>query len=217
MIKTTAMLCDELRGYANPLAKISRMMRSGELTPLIKGLYETDASVPGHYLAGVIYGPSYLSFEFALAWHGLIPEAVYSYTSATCGKGRKKRYDTAFGTFLFRDIPVAVFPYGTQLHIENGYGFVIASPEKAICDQLYTFSPCNNRASLQRLLFEDLRIEPTMFTNLDMNALAELAGLYNTKNHKMLISLAKDVKRHEWVDGGVHVRRYLDVVTGHRS
>ena len=100
------MLCDELRGYANPLAKISRMMRSGELTPLIKGLYETDAAVPGHYLAGIIYGPSYLSFEFALAWHGLIPEAVYSYTSATCGKGRKKRYDTAFGTFLFRDIPV---------------------------------------------------------------------------------------------------------------
>ena len=85
------MLCDELRGYANPLAKISRMMRSGELTPLIKGLYETDAAVPGHYLAGIIYGPSYLSFEFALAWHGLIPEAVYSYTSATCGKGRKKR------------------------------------------------------------------------------------------------------------------------------
>lgn len=54
MIKTTAMLRDELRGYANPLAKISRMMRSGELTPLIKGLYETDAAVPGHYLAGII-------------------------------------------------------------------------------------------------------------------------------------------------------------------
>ena len=57
----------------------------------------------------------------------------------------------------------------------------------------------------------------TMFTDLDMNALVELAGLYSTKNHKMLISLAKDVKRHEWVDGGIHVRRYLDVVTGHRS
>ena len=94
---------------------------------------------------------------------------------------------------------------------------IIASPEKAICDQLYTISPCNNRASLQRLLFEGLRIEPTMFTDLDMNALAELAGLYSTKNHKILISLAKDAKRHERVDGGVHVRRYLDVVTGHRS
>lgn len=101
--------------------------------------------------------------------------------------------------------------------MENGYSFVIASPEKAICDQLYMISPCDNRTSLQRLLFEDLRIEPTMFTNLDMNALAGLAGLYSTKNHKILISLAKDVKRHERVDGGVHVRRYLDVVTGYQS
>ena len=55
MIKTTAMLYDELQRYANPAAKISRMMASGQLTPLIKGLYETDAAIPGHYLAGVLY------------------------------------------------------------------------------------------------------------------------------------------------------------------
>lgn len=197
MIKTTAMLHDELQRYANPAAKISRMMDSGQLTPLIKGLYETDASVPGHYLAGALYGPSYLSFEFALAWHGLIPEAVYSYTSATCGKGRKKRYDTAFGTFLYRDVPIAVFPYGIQLHLENGYSYVIASPEKAICDQLYTVSPCDNRDALKRCLHEDLRIEPAAFATLDMDALSELAGLYSTKNHRLLISLAKEAARRE--------------------
>ena len=197
MIKTTAILYDELQRYANPAAKISRMMASGQLTPLIKGLYETDAAISGHYLAGVLYGPSYLSFEFALAWHGLIPEAVYSYTSATCGKGRKKRYDTAFGTFLYRDVPVAVFPYGTQLHNENGYCFVIASPEKAICDQLYTISPCDNRVSLKRLLFEDLRIDPVAFAALDMDALSELARLYRTKNHRLLISLAKEAEKRE--------------------
>ena len=197
MIKTTAMLCDELQRYANPAAKISRMMASGQLTPLIKGLYETDTAVPGHYLAGVLYGPSYLSFEFALAWHSLIPEAVYSYTSATCGKGRKKRYDTAFGTFLYRDVPVAVFPYGTQLYNEDGYSFVIASPEKAICDELYTISPCDNRVSLKRLLFEDLRIEPAAFAALDLVALSELAGLYRTKNHRLLISLAKEAEKRE--------------------
>ena len=33
-------------------------------------------------------------FEFALAWHNLIPEAVRVFTSATCGKGRKKQYNT---------------------------------------------------------------------------------------------------------------------------
>lgn len=194
MIKTAAMLREELQQYHNPTAKIKRMADSGQLTPIIKGLYETDASTPGHYLAAAIYGPSYLSFEFALAWHNLIPEAVYSYTSATCGKGRKKRYDTAFGTFLYRDVPVAAFPYGTELHAENGYSFVIASPEKALCDQLYTIAPRDNRAALRRLLYEDMRIDPQAFAALDMHALSELAELYRTKNHRLLVSLAKEMK-----------------------
>ena len=197
MIKTTAMLHNELRQYANPAVKIKRMADSRIITPIIKGIYETDASTPGHYLAGIIYGPSYLSFEYALAWHDLIPEAVYNYTSATCGKGRKKQYDTAFGTYLYRDVPVAVFPYGTELHVEHGYSFVIASPEKALCDQLYTISPCANRVELKQLLYEDLRIDPQALTGLCMDDMIELAGLYNTRNHRLLVSLAKEMKRNE--------------------
>ena len=64
MIKTTAMLHNELQQYANPAVKIKRMADSRIITPIIKGIYETDASTPGHYLAGIIYGPSYLSFEY---------------------------------------------------------------------------------------------------------------------------------------------------------
>ena len=73
------MLLQEYNMYVNPAAKIARLVKSGELSQIIKGLYETDSSAPGHYLAGIIYGPSYLSFDFALSWHGLIPEAVYAY------------------------------------------------------------------------------------------------------------------------------------------
>ena len=182
MIKTTAMLLQELADYANPAAKIRRMAQSGQLVPIIKGLYETDGTIPGHYLSGVIYGPSYLSFEFALSWHDLIPEAVYAFTSATCGKGRRKQYDTAFGTFVYRDVPIAAFPYGTTLHEENGYSFMLASPEKAICDLLYTRSPCGSRKELRQLLWDDLM---------------ELAGLYHTTNHRLLISMMKEMKRHE--------------------
>ena len=197
MIKTTAMLTEELRRYANPAARIRRMADAGQLTPIIKGLYETDATTPGHYLAGAIYGPSYLSFEFALAYHGLIPEAVYSFTSATCGKGRKKRYDTAFGTYLYRDVPVKAFPYGTRLCVENGYSFVVASPEKAVCDMLYTLSPCANRAELKKLLFEDLRIDVRVFDGLNRTDMLELTTLYDTKNHKLLTSLIKEMMKHE--------------------
>ena len=197
MVKTTAMLLQELAVYANPAAKIRRMAQSGQLVPIIKGLYETDKTIPGHYLSGVIYGPSYLSFEFALSWHDLIPEAVYAFTSATCGKGRRKRYDTTFGVYSYRDVPIATFPYGTTLHEENGYSFILATPEKVICDLLYTRSPCGSRKELRQLLFDDLRMDEAVFFNTDWDDMAELAGLYHTSSHRLLISMIKEMKRHE--------------------
>ncbi len=191
MVNSTAMLLMQYSSYVNPAAKIGRLVKQGNLVPIIKGIYETDRSVPGHYLARIIYGPSYLSFEFALSWHELIPEAVYTFTSATCGKKKKKRYETPYGIFTFRDVPVASFPYGIRLYNENGYGFVIASAEKAVCDQLYTYSPCSNRKELQQLLFEDLRIDENDFQNLDIVEMTELAGLYKTTNHRLLISMLR--------------------------
>ena len=74
---------------------------------------------------------------------------------------------------------------------------MIASAEKAVCDQLYTCSPCSNRNELRQLLFEDLRIDETAFRDADLNEMSELAGLYQTKNHKLLISLLKEMRRHE--------------------
>ncbi len=197
MIKTTAMLLQQYNNYANPNAKIARLVKDGYLIPIIKGLYETDRSVPGHCLSEIIYGPSYLSFEYALSWHGLIPEAVYVYTSATCGKKKKKQYDTPFGVYTYRDVPIRVFPYGTKIYSEKEYGFVMASAEKAVCDILYTCSPCANRTELRRLLFEDLRIDEGSFLNLNMDEMSELAGLYSTANHRILKSLIKEIKRHE--------------------
>lgn len=198
MINTTAMLLQQLHSYVNPAAKIRRMVDKGELFPVIRGLYETNRSVPGHCLAPVIYGPSYLTFEFALAWHDLIPEAVYTYTSATCGKNRKKQYNTPYGLYTYRDVPVSAFPYGVDLHYdtENGYCFAIASPEKAVCDQLYACSPCSNKAELKRLLFQDFRMDDDLFFKTDTDKLSRLAALYRTSNHHILISLIKEVSGH---------------------
>ncbi len=112
MIKTTAMLIDELREYVNPSAKIRQMVRKGDLIPIVRGLYETDKSIPGYYLAPIIYGPSYLSFEFALAYYNLIPEAVYNFTSASFEKKKAKQYETPYGTFTYRDVPSETYPVG---------------------------------------------------------------------------------------------------------
>ena len=45
MIKTTAMLLEELKDYASPKAKLSRMVRKGDCVLITRGLYETDHSV----------------------------------------------------------------------------------------------------------------------------------------------------------------------------
>lgn len=198
MIKTTKMLVEELKEYVNPTAKIRRLVDNGELVSVVRGLYETDASIPGYYLAPIIYGPSYLSFEFALAYYSLIPEAVYNFTSATFEKKRTKQYINHYGTFTYQDVPSEAYPVGILLHSENGYGFQIASPEKAICDQLYKISPVRNRNELERLLFEDLRIDREEFFNLNMSDLLEISARYHTQNHKLLqVYLGRRMKK--WI------------------
>ena len=191
MIKTTAVLREELKVYANPDAKIGQLVKTGILFPIVRGLYETDAGIPGYYIAPAIYGPSYLSFEFALAYHSLIPEGVYNFTSATFEKKKMKKYDTSFGIFLYRDVPSNVFFAGLDYRSEKGYGFLVASPEKAVCDQLYTISPLQNRRDLEDLLFIDMRIDIDDFFNLDLGKLLELTSLYNTQNHKLLQAYIK--------------------------
>lgn len=191
MITTTAIILNELNQYASPADKLARMVQRGIYIPIVKGLYETETSTPGYLLAGSIYGPSYLSFEFALAFYGMIPEAVYTFTSATFEKKRKKKYKTSFGTFTYRDIPSSVYSYGLEIKKEGNYSYILASPEKALCDQLYKAKPVSNYRELQNLLFEDLRIEEHEFRKLNADDVAILAEKYGSTNIKKLSSFMR--------------------------
>ena len=176
--------------------KITGLVKASKLTRVVRGLYETDSHTPGYLLAAAIYGPSYLSFEYALAHHSLIPEVVYQYTSATFDKKRTKQFETPFGSFSYRDIPKKAFPYGVLPLVEGGYSYRLATPEKAVCDELYKLSPCANRAELEQLLFENLRIDRQAFLELDLAEMELLAALYQAKNHKLLRSWIRREIRH---------------------
>ena len=191
MIKTTAMIFEELKRYASPASKLSRMVSKGEYIPIIKGLYETDKSTPGYLLAGSIYGPSYLSFEFALAYYELIPEAVYTFTSATYSKKKKKEFDTTFGTFIYRDVPSEVYPFSVLIVCEGEYSYHIASPEKALCDTFYTKKPVANRNELRSLLFDDMRIDETEFAMLKLDEIKSLSERYRSTNVQKLYGLMR--------------------------
>ena len=186
MIKSTAMLLEELKEYQDPFGKIKRLCREEKLFPLTKGLYETDPSVSGYLLAPVLFGPSYLSFEYALSFHGLIPETVHEYSSATCGKGKKKHYRNHFGDYSYQDVPTAAYPYGIRIEEENGRPYSIATPEKALCDKLYGLPPVKNLAELRNLLFDDLRIEPEDLAQLDAEAVTDLTDKYHSRNVRFL-------------------------------
>ncbi len=191
MIKTTAILLEELKQYASPASKLSRMVKNGECIQIVKGLYETDPSTPGYLLAGSIYGPSYLSFEFALSYHGMIPEAVYTFTSATFDKKKKKKHETPFGTFTYRDVPSEIYSLGVIIVREGDYFFQIATPEKALCDTLYTKSPVLNQQELRSLLFEDMRIDEMEFSNLKIDDILLLAEKYRSTNVQKLSRLIR--------------------------
>ena len=179
-------LAQQFAGYTDVKGKIRREVQGGRLVQVARGLYETDAHSDGKYLAGAIYGPSYLSFDYALSVHALIPEAVYTYTSATFQKGKTKRYENAFGTFLYRDVPAAVYPLGVEIRVERGYSYQIASPEKALCDKLYSLSPVYSVRALKELLFDDLRIDEAAFFALQKDDILQLAPLYRATNLKLL-------------------------------
>ena len=186
MLLTNGMIKENLKGYSNKNTKINREIKKGNLIKIINGLYETDSSVKGYLLAGSIYGPSYLSFDFALSYYGLIPEKVTAFTSATCNKKKKKKYNNQFGTYLYRDVPTKVYPIGIKIIEEGSYSYQIATPEKALCDKLYTLQPLKNMKELENILFNDLRIAQDEFDKLNLHEIEEISNFYNSTNVNLL-------------------------------
>jgi len=188
-------LQDYFSNYANPKAKIGLLVRQGVLYRLKRSLYMKAADARDPYVVGKaanrIYGPSYVSFIYALRWHGLIPEHVVHITSATYKKGRSKRYDTPVGSFLYQDVPPEAYPHGVTFTGEGAHRFLIASAEKALCDQLYRTPVIRSMGRLEELLFEDLRLDPSTFNQLDLGALIWLADHYKATTLGTLVKFVR--------------------------
>lgn len=195
MIITTAILKEKYHDYANPLDKIKREADKRNLIRLTNGIYETDKEMDPCLLASSILSPSYLSFDWALSYYGLIPEKVTSVTSATFGKRKNKTFENYFGRYEYTDIPVKAFPEGLTYLESKGYAVKVATKEKAICDSLCKWRVVRNIKELKELLFEDKRIDEDEFAACDLKLMKRLAGLYGKTNLKLLIKLIG--KEHE--------------------
>jgi len=177
-----------LKGYAQPRKKISQWIRSGELTRVKKGLYVFgQASARGPYslelLANLIYGPSAISLNYALAYYGLIPEQVRTITSIT--NKRNKEFNTPVGLFSYRYLSYERYAIGIQLmSFENKMHFLIATPEKALCD-LITLAlkdmDFRSEEDVERYLLEDLRIDDDALKEFNRELLSEIGRRYRSR------------------------------------
>jgi len=195
MLKTHLALMDELKDYASPRAKLTRMLKSGSIVQLRRGLFVDDVSISPRVVAPVLYGPSYISFEYVLATAGLIPERVAAVTSATFNKNKDKVFRTPIGEFVYRYLPAAVYPHGIKHEIEEGAGYLIATPEKALCDSIYKVKGLNSPRDVVNLLFDDWRIQQSDLANLDRAFISWIAPMYGRRS---VAHLVKALETGDW-------------------
>ena len=171
MVITTSILRNQYKSYSNPLDKIKRDTQNGVIFRLTRGVYETDKNVDPCDLASSILSPSYLSFDWALSYYGLIPEKVVAITSASLNIRKNKTFSNVFGRFEYSDIPSNVFSEGLT-YLENGdYIVKIATKEKAICDSLSKWRITRSINDLKELLFIS---SCTSLSNFDISVLYSL-------------------------------------------
>lgn len=114
---------------------VHRYAQRGVFRKLRNGLYCLTDQPPSELaIANRLYEPSYLSFEFALSYYHLIPEAAYVITSATT---RPTRVMTSLGkTFAYHRLKKSVFTGYEPVKV-GADTVLMATPEKALIDTLY--------------------------------------------------------------------------------
>ena len=173
--------------YSNIYQKINNECKKGILVKIKRGLYTDDLYNDKEVIANICYNPSYISFEYALSYYGVIPEFVSTFTSATFGKKNNKIYHMKDCTFDYKNVPDEVFPMGILI-MKNSkdISYKIASKEKALCDLLYSKYPVRSIKDLKILLFEDMRIDENELLKMNVEFIKEIAPLYHSNSLNVL-------------------------------
>lgn len=182
-----------------PRDKITSLIKQGTIIRVKKGLYIFGREWRTHpysveKLANLIYGPSYISLEYALQIYGLIPEQVRTVTSFTTGRSR--RFSTPVGNFSYRRITLPSFSSGMDL-MQNGSGatFLVAVPEKALTDKLQSERglPIQSETDIERYLVENLRMDLDDLTQLQAERIEKYARLYRSRKARFLAAFIRRV------------------------
>jgi len=193
-------LLGALRGYERPRDKITTLLRRGLITRAKKGIYvfgQRYARRPfsREILANMIYGPSYVSLDYALHYHGLIPERVEAVTSVSTGRNR--RFNTPVGLFIYRMVPLKAYQIGIDQAEIEGRTFLIAIPEKALCDKIYDDrgTGIRSQAEMKEYLSTSLRIDPESLERLDADIVDAVGERYRSRKIRLLGGLIRHSRK----------------------
>lgn len=166
---------------ASPEKKILSLEKNGELIRLKRDLYIVSEELTGQEVdarlcANHLYGPSYISMQWALRYYGMIPEQVYGISSITTK--RSHNFSTPIGYFCYKQVPQNYFPIGIESTTENNISFLIARPEKALCDTILfeQYVPSKSQKALYTYLEEDLRLDMDTFAEMDTEIFLQCAN-----------------------------------------
>ena len=184
-------LVASLHGYAKPRDRITSLLADGSIIRVRKGLYVFGdryrrGPLSRELLANLLYGPSYVSLDYALSRYGMIPERIENVTSVTTGENR--RFTTPFGVFTYRPLAVRRYAPGVHWSGEGDTRYLMASPEKALVDKVWTdkrFSPAS-LTDFDAYLFEDLRVDEQRLSSLAPDRIAAIAHAFASRKIDML-------------------------------
>lgn len=157
--------------------RLSEWSKKGYIENVKRGFYRfTDQPLNQgtiYFIANKIYTPSYISLESALAFHQIIPEAVFSVTSIS--SLNTTQLNSSVGNFRYNHLKENLF-FGYELVELNGLTFALAKPEKAILDYLYLHS---NLTTIED--FEGLRWNKEVLKKVDFQRFSDYLQLFNSK------------------------------------
>ena len=152
--------------------KVTWLEKQEVIIRLKRGLYVINPEYSGKTLsseliANHLYTPSYISMSTALRYYGLIPEAVYVHQSMTVKHPRS--FQTPVGNYDYKYISREAFSIGVRSMHKGDYAFLIASPEKALCDLIANSSKVNLRymKDVEIYLEQDIRMDMDEFYKMD--------------------------------------------------
>ena len=189
-----------LSDYSKPRDKITRLLASGAIVRIKKGIYCFGEAlrkepVSREYVANLIYGPSYISLEYALHYHGLIPERVEVVTSVTTRRSR--RFTTPLGTFTYRQLRERRYATGAVLEPAGSTAFLIATPEKALADKAWADKDFSGArvSDFAPYLLEDLRFDEASLKLLDASRLKAVSEAYGSAKIDRLVRYLEKLRR----------------------